>query len=219
MLLPFLVDALSKDALIPIQKLTLFIEGDLKAMHRCLQEGDLMSMTRAGQTYVSLDVLREILQMVGRTDVLDSVDFIARHFDMYSKGDMDGFYLNAALQGGLDKRYNQVVTSLSKRVNGATNVPCKGGIADIITETDIIQLANGRDWRKSLQRLTKLVGHFPSHTPILHVVETCGRSNECGDRIRSHCKQAGVYVRFEVVSICLKHVSVMDYLEACIKGL
>lgn len=138
MLLPFLVDALSKDALIPIQKLTLFIEGDLKGIYRCLREGDLMSMTRAGQTYISLDVLREILRMVGRTDVLDSVDFIARHFDMYSKGNMDGFYLNTALQGGVDKRYRQVVNSLSKRVNGATNVPCKGGIADIITETDII---------------------------------------------------------------------------------
>ncbi len=85
--------------------------------------------------------------------------------------------------------------SLAMSLGGETEVPCKSGIVDILTETEVIEVKSIKNWKDAIGQVLVYCCEFKGKTPRVHLFGTA--SNEYRYMIVAFCTQLNVLVSFE----------------------
>ena len=84
---------------------------------------------------------------------------------------------------------------LSKKFNGETEIPCKTGIIDIVTETKIIEVKKIIDWKHAIGQISVYGLEFPNKQKTIALFGDT--SNEMKQMIILFCKELNIEVIFE----------------------
>ena len=85
--------------------------------------------------------------------------------------------------------------SLAMSLGGETEVPCKSGIVDILTETEVIEVKSIKNWKDAIGQVLVYRCEFKGKNPRVHLF---GRaSDEYRSMVVDFCTQLNVLVSFE----------------------
>jgi hypothetical protein len=90
---------------------------------------------------------------------------------------------------------SNVRDKLAEALGGETEVPCKTGAIDILTETEVIEVKKIKHWKAAIGQALVYSLEFPHHAPRIHLFGQA--SDEYRTMIVSFCYQLHVLVTFE----------------------
>lgn len=89
----------------------------------------------------------------------------------------------------------KVKLRLNEIVNGIVEVPCKAGVADIVTQTQVIEVKKISEWKHAVGQVVIYGLEFPCKETRIHLYGAC--SEEYRQMIVSYCSLLSIIVSFE----------------------
>lgn len=89
----------------------------------------------------------------------------------------------------------RVQNCLAKRLKGKTEVPCKSGVIDILTDTQIIEVKKAKHWKHAIGQVLVYQLEYPTRQARIHLCEEC--SEEFKQMVVSFSSRLSVIATFE----------------------
>lgn len=96
----------------------------------------------------------------------------------------------------INQTENQVRNSLHSQLRGLTEVSTPVGFIDLLTETEIIEVKNIKDWKSALGQILTYSAYYPNHKKRIHLF---GENLDKLPDIESACLPFNVIVTGEEV--------------------
>lgn len=89
----------------------------------------------------------------------------------------------------------EVQIKLAESLNGVMEVQCKTGIADILTDTEIIEVKTVKDWKHAIGQVLIYQLEYPDKKARIHLFEEC--SEEFKQMVISFASRLNITATFE----------------------
>jgi|DEB19_MinimDraft_3_1074340.scaffolds.fasta_scaffold00234_8 hypothetical protein len=125
----------------------------------------------------------------GKCGYTKAIPAIAAEYELYLKK------TQRALTFGI--REKNIQAYLARKLKGKIEIKTLAGFIDILTQTEIIEVKNIREWKSALGQILVYGDYYPSHQKRIHLF---GETEESFlNMVRQHCEKRGVKVTWQKI--------------------
>jgi len=90
------------------------------------------------------------------------------------------------------QKEREIQIKLQKELGGEIEVLIESGLVDLLTDNEIIEIKNGKNWKQAVGQILMYGLDFPKHKKRIHLFDI-----EKDKKIEDKCKIYNIYVSYE----------------------